>query len=94
MGGPDHGAHAREPSRADQLLAQLVHHPRDVVPKRPAIGEDEILNIGAALVRGLDHAKDPGAFTTARGQERLERVPPEIGVERHRVRERRPVAAR
>ena len=82
---PDDRAHAREAALADELLAELVHEPRHVLPERPSVREDQVLDVGAAFVRGLDDAEDPGAVTPARGEEGLERVASEVRVHGQRV---------
>ena len=90
----DDRADAREPALADELLPELVHEPRDVVPDRVAVGELQVLDVGAALVRRLDDAEDPAAVAPAGAEERLERVAAEVRVDRHRVGKRRALAAR
>ena len=94
VGRPDHRADARQPALADELLAELVHEQGDVVPDGAAVRELQVLDVGAALVGGLDDAEDPAAVPAAGAEERLERVAAEVRVDRHRVGERRSLAAR
>src|SRR3954447_15551172 len=88
VGGPDHGADAREPALTDDVLAPLVHVRRDVVPERPAVRELRVLHVGRAGVRRLDEAEEPAAVAPARGEERLDRVAAEVRVDGQRVAER------
>jgi len=76
---------AREAAFADELLAPLRDEARDLVPERPPVGEDEVLDV-AAGVRGLDETEEAGAVAAAGGEERLDRVAPEVGADRDRVR--------
>jgi hypothetical protein len=89
MGRADDRADAGEAAVADELLPELAHEPGDVVPQRPTVGEHEILDVRPSFVRGLDHAEHTAAVAPARAEKRLERVSPQVGVDRHRVGERR-----
>ena len=70
----------------DRLDPPCVHALGDVVPERPAVAEWDVLEIGAAGIRGLDDREDPEPFAR---EERLERVHPEVRVDGDRVGERR-----
>src|SRR5215212_6139236 len=77
----DDRADARETAFADQVLPPLADEPRDVLPEQPAVAQDEILDVGATLVRRLDEAEDARSLAPAGGQKRLERVAAEVRVD-------------
>src|SRR5829696_8114235 len=83
----DDGADARETAFADEVLAPLADEPRDVLPEQLAVAQDEVLDVGATLVRRLDEAEDARSLAPAGGQERLQRVTAEVRVDGERVRE-------
>src|SRR5437763_14630884 len=89
MRGADDGADVREAARPGQLLAELVHEARDVVPQRPAVRELQVLNVGPALVGALDNAEEPRTLSAAGGEERLERIAAEVRIDGHGVGEGR-----
>ena len=74
-----------EPALAHEVGSPAVDELGDVMPERPAVGERQILEIDAARVRRLD--EDEHAEPVAR-EERLERVVPEVRVDRDRIGER------
>ena len=90
----DDRADARQPALADERLAPLAHELRDVVPERSPVREREILDVGGAGVRGADEEEDARAVPAAGGEERLDRVEPQVRARGHRVGERRAVVAR
>ena len=90
----DDRADAREAALPDDLLAELVHQAGKVLPQRASVGEDKVLHVRPALVRGLEHAEEPRPVPPCGREERLERVAPEVEVDRERVCQRRLVAAR
>ncbi len=76
------------PTSPIMLLAPLVDERRDVVPHRPAVGEDRVLQV-AARVRGADEHEDAGSTAPDGAEERLDRVTPEPRVDGERIRARR-----
>src|SRR5439155_21648789 len=87
VGGADDRADARQPALADEVLAPLGDEPRDLLPQRPPVREDEILDLDAR-VRRLDEAEEAAAAPATGGEEGLERLAAEVGAHGERVGER------
>src|SRR6266436_7312945 len=69
MGRADNGANAGQAVFADEVFTPLRDHPRDVLPEHAAVAQRYVLDVAAALVRGLDEAEDPAALPTAGAEE-------------------------
>ena len=65
-----------------------------MLPEKRAVGEADILHVGAAGVRRLHETEEPGTVAPACGEKRLERVAAEIRAHGDSVGERGIVAAR
>ena len=81
------------PFSPSERLAPLAHELGDVVPQRAPVRKREILDVGRARVRRANEEEHAGAVATTGGEEGLDRVEPEVGAGRHRVRERGRVVA-
>ena len=74
---------------SDQVLAPLRDQACHVLPEQAPVAQPHVLDVSAALVRGLDEAEDTAAVAPAGAEERLQRVAAEIWVHGQRVRHRR-----
>ena len=84
----DDRADRREAALADELLAPAANEIGDVLPELAPIRERDVLHIGAARVRRLHEAEDPGALSPAGIEERLHGIAAEIRIDRDGVGER------
>ena len=65
-----------------------------MLPERAAVGKREVLDVGDALVRGLDEAEDARTLPATGGHEGLDRVAAEVRIDGHRIGERHAVLTR
>src|SRR5439155_24429209 len=74
MGRADHSPYRRQTMLTDQVRTPFRHQLRDLVPHVATVGQNEILNLASARVRGLHNAEDARAVPPAGGEIGIERV--------------------